>query len=247
QPALAAEPVIFVEVALTHGMAGHLEPLLDIHAPVLPLEKVDTAIFYSINNCLEGLRGIPFGSFLIKQVVEELGAELPRIRNYSTLSPLPLFARELLNKDDVPHGFTQARLSRVLADFSADLRKESRVPDLVDGFFELLKDPLAHQKTLAAPLRRLALIYLTELRAGSKPFDPVANIRSYGLHGSFGVMVSYRYIPEDLEENHERFVRDGEMALSSDLQNEQRTAAALWKGKPEKTKVRKPAAAVQKS
>jgi malonyl-CoA decarboxylase len=264
QPALAAEPVIFVEVALTHGMAGHLEPLLDIHAPVLPLERVDTAIFYSINNCLEGLRGIPFGSFLIKQVVEELGAELPRIRNYSTLSPLPLFARELLNKDDVPHGFTHARLSRVLADFSADIRKESGVPDLVDGFFELLKDPLAHQKALAAPLRRLALMYLTELRAGSKPFDPVANfhfsngarlesihpfanIRSYGLHDSFGVMVSYRYIPEDLEENHERFVRDGEMALSSDLQNEQRTAAALWKGKPEKTKVSKPAAAVQKS
>jgi malonyl-CoA decarboxylase len=264
QPALAGEPVIFVEVALTHGFSGSLEPLLDIHAPVLPLDKVDTAIFYSINNCLEGLRGIPFGSFLIKQVVEELGAELPKVRTYSTLSPLPLFARELTLKDDVPHGFTRPRLSRLLADFSADIKKESGVPDVVDAFFELLKDPLAHQRVLGAPLRRLALVYLTELRSGAKPFDPVANFhfsngarlesiypfantRRYGLHDSFGVMVSYRYIPEDLEENHERFVRDGDVRVSPDLLREQHTAAALWRGKPEKVKPAKPAAAVQKS
>src|SRR5579884_2465177 len=264
QPALSGEPVIFVEVALTHGMANSLEPLLDIHAPVLPLDKVDTAIFYSINNCLEGLRGIPFGSFLIKQVVEELGAELPKIRNYSTLSPLPLFARELTLKDDVPHGFTRARMSRLLAEFSAEIKKEAGVHDVVDAFFELLKEPLAYQRVLSAPLRRLALMYLTELRSGTKPFDPVANFhfsngarlesihpfantRRYGLRDSFGVMASYRYIPEELEENHERFVRDGDMRVSTDLQHEQRIAAALWRDKPEKGKSPKPAAAAQKS
>src|SRR5258708_11157694 len=67
QPALSAEPVIFVEVSLTHGLARDLAPLLDITAPVLPLKQADTAIFYSINNCLEALRDIPFGNFLIKQ------------------------------------------------------------------------------------------------------------------------------------------------------------------------------------
>ena len=90
-PALVEEPIIFVEVALSNGLTGDLEPLLDIHAPVLAPEKADTAIFYSINNCLWGLRGVPFGNFLIKQVVSELASELPNIQTYSTLSPLPHF------------------------------------------------------------------------------------------------------------------------------------------------------------
>ncbi len=76
-PALIDEPIIFVEVALSDGLAGGLEPLLDIAAPVLPPESADTAIFYSINNCLKGLRNIPFGNFLIKQVVAELAVEFP--------------------------------------------------------------------------------------------------------------------------------------------------------------------------
>ena len=58
-PALANEPIIFVEVALLQGLAGDLELLLDVNAPVLATEKADTAIFYSINNCLRGLRNVP--------------------------------------------------------------------------------------------------------------------------------------------------------------------------------------------
>jgi len=256
QPALPGEPVIFVEVALTHGLARSLEPLLNITAPVLPLKQADTAIFYSINNCLDGLRGIPFGNFLIKQVVEELGAELPQIKSYSTLSPLPHLAQALkafadLANQESPHGFTRERLTRLLHDFAADLKREAGVPDLVDALFELLKNPLEHQKTLAAPLRRLALTYLTQYRRDGKPYDPVAafhfsngarlesidpfaNLRPYGLRDSFGVMVNYRYIPEDLEENHERFVRSGEMSVSSALGHEQKITAALW-NPPEET------------
>src|ERR1700716_433432 len=90
-PALVEEPVIFVEVALSQGLTGDLEPLLGVEAPVLDVQKADTAIFYSINNCLKGLRGIPFGNFLIKQVVAEIAAELPNIKTYSTLSPMPNF------------------------------------------------------------------------------------------------------------------------------------------------------------
>lgn len=256
QPALPGEPVIFVEVALTHGLARSLEPLLDITAPVLPLKQADTAIFYSINNCLDGLRGIPFGNFLIKQVVEELGAELPQIKSYSTLSPLPHLAQALkafsdAANHDSPHGFTRERLTRLLHDFTADLKREAGQPDLADALFELLKNPLEHQKSLIAPLRRLALAYLTQYRRDGKPYDPVAafhfsngarlesidpfaNLRPYGLRDSFGVMVNYRYIPEDLEENHERFVRSGEMSVSSALGHEQKITAALW-NPPEKT------------
>jgi malonyl-CoA decarboxylase len=254
QPALAGEPVIFVEVALTQGLARNLEPLLDITAPVLPPEKADTAIFYSINNCLEGLRGIPFGSFLIKQVVDELGAELPNIKNYSTLSPLPNFA-EALDKlgEERESGFTRERLRRLLHDFAGELRRESGRSDPVDALFELLKDPVAHQKALTTPLRRLALAYLMQIRSGHRPFDsvanfhfsngarlesidPFANLRPYGLRDSYGVMVNYRYIREELADNHERFVESGEVKVSPALGGEQRATATLWKGESERHK-----------
>src|SRR5258708_1349169 len=265
QPALPAEPVIFVEVALTHGLARDLGRLLDITTPVLPLKQADTAIFYSINNCLEGLRGIPFGNFLIKQVVNELGAELPKIRDYSTLSPLPQFSHALnfpapvtdnavngavpdIAKDAEP-GFTHDRFTRLLGDFATDLTNEAGVPDRVDALFELLKNPVEHQKVLTAPLRRLALMYLTQLRgklrdpvaafhfsngARLESINPFANLRPYGLRDSFGVMVNYRYIPEDLEENHEQFVRSGEMPVAPALFQERRISVALWKGGKER-------------
>ncbi|HEY2392430.1 MAG TPA: malonyl-CoA decarboxylase family protein [Candidatus Angelobacter sp.] len=269
QPALPAEPVIFVEVALTHGLARDLESLLDVNSPVLPLKQADTAIFYSINNCLEGLRGVPFGNFLIKQVVDDLSVELPSIRNYSTLSPLPRFSRALNAaiasacdttngaSPDITktgeHGFTRERLSRLLDDFSADLKRESGVADSVEALCELLKSPAMHQKVLAAPLKRLALMYLTQLRG--KQLDPVAafhfsngarlesidtfaNLRPYGLRDSYGVMVNYRYIPEDLEENHELFVTSGEITVASSLLQERRTSNALWNGPKTKAKAK---------
>src|SRR4051794_25110770 len=94
-PALPGEPLIFVEVALVRGMAEAVQPLLQRdQAPANPREA-DTAIFYSISNCQEGLRGISFGNFLIKQVVEELKAELPQIPRFAPLSPVPGFRRWL--------------------------------------------------------------------------------------------------------------------------------------------------------
>jgi len=247
QPALPGEPVIFVEVALTRGLARNLEPLLDINAPVLPPKAANTAIFYSINNCLDGLRGIPFGNFLIKQVVEELGAEFPGVNNYSTLSPLPHLA-ETVRAHGNEHGFTRERLSRLIEDFAEDLKQESGESDPAEALLRLLKDPVEHQDVLEAPLRRLALAYVTQLRREGKPWDAVANfhfsngarlesidtfanLRPYGLRDSFGVMVNYRYIPDDLEENHERYVRSGEMRLNPSLIHEHKVVTERWNGK----------------
>jgi malonyl-CoA decarboxylase len=247
QPALPGDPVIFVEVALTQGLARDIAPLLDINAPVLPPEKADTAIFYSINNCLDGLRGIPFGNFLIKQVVDELHAELPNIKNYSTLSPVPLLARALTQHDD-EHGFTRERLARLLHDFAPELARASGKADPVEALFVLLKDPASHREVLVPPLRRLTLAYFTQLKSGNRIYDPVAafhlsngarlesidpfaNVRAYGLRDSFGVMVNYRYIPDDLKENHEQFVRTGNPRLAPGLMQEQRKIAGLWTGR----------------
>jgi malonyl-CoA decarboxylase len=242
-PALVEDPIIFVEVALSKGLTGDLEPLLDIQAPVLASETADTAIFYSINNCLRGLRGVPFGNFLIKQVVSELANELPNIQVYSTLSPLPQFSRALRDQRN-EDGFTHYRISRLLADDSRNLTQAARRRDPVEALLQLLEEPLAHRNVLAKPLERLALAYLTQVREGGKLYDPVAtfhlsngarlerinsfgNLRSYGLKASFGVTANYRYLPAELEENHERFVR-GEIQVANGLVSDHKAVAQAW-------------------
>src|SRR6201996_336370 len=101
-PALPGEPLIFVEVALVQGLAISMPPLLsqgiDEDAARTQAAGADTAIFYSISNCQEGLRGVSFGNFLIKQVVEELQAEFPQLSQFSTLSPIPGFRRWLTRR-----------------------------------------------------------------------------------------------------------------------------------------------------
>jgi malonyl-CoA decarboxylase len=250
-PALADEPIIFVEVALSKGLTGDLAPLLDVDAPVLAPEKADTAIFYSINNCLQGLRNVPFGNFLIKQVVAELAVEFPNIRVYSTLSPLPLFSRALRD-DENELGFTPERLSRLLAEYSRDLTSAAGRRDPVDAFFKLLEHPLTHRDVLAGPLERLALAYLTRAKRDAKLYDPVAtfhlsngarlerinvfgNVRPYGMEASFGVTANYRYLPDELEENHERFVRGGQIRVPSGLFREHKAVAAAWDPAPDKS------------
>jgi malonyl-CoA decarboxylase len=249
-PSLPSEPIIFVEVALSDGILGELEPLLDPNAPVSDPSRADTAIFYSINNCLKGLRNVPFGNFLIKQVVTELAAEFPNIKIYSTLSPMPRFSQSLRDNDN-KDGLTHERLVRLLEDFAPSLTSATGKRDPVDAFIRILDrsrerlPSAAGRRAIAAPLLRVALAYLTHARKDGRLYDPVAtfhlsngarierinaygNLRPYGIEESFGVTVNYRYIPEDLEENHERFVR-GQIEVSRALQRELEAVSAAWK------------------
>jgi malonyl-CoA decarboxylase len=247
-PALPEEPIIFVEVAAAAGGTGDVESLLDVHGPVLAPEKADTAIFYSINNCLKGLRGIPFGNFLIRRVMAEIAEEFPNITRFSTLSPLPRFSQALRDTQN-EDGFTLSRLSRLLADYATSLTEASGRIDPVEALFLLLEEPLAHRDVLSGPLRRLALAYLTRARQNGKLSDPVAtfhlsngarlerinvfgNLRSYGLEASFGVMAGYQYVASELEENHEGFVRDGQVRVAKSLCLENAIVSAAWQGAP---------------
>src|SRR6266849_5105264 len=101
-PALVDEPLIFVEVALTESIPGAIAPLLAEDRQPVAIERARTAVFYSISNCQRGLAGISFGNFLIKQVVEELRRELPKLDNFVTLSPVPGFVQWLQQAPDLP-------------------------------------------------------------------------------------------------------------------------------------------------
>src|SRR6201994_2566065 len=101
-PALVDEPLIFVEVALTEAIPAAIGPLLAKDRTLVPAERARTAVFYSISNTQRGLGGISFGSFLIKQVVEELRRELPKLEDFVTLSPVPGFSSWLKKASDLP-------------------------------------------------------------------------------------------------------------------------------------------------
>jgi malonyl-CoA decarboxylase len=240
-PALPGEPLIFVEVALVKGLAGSVKNLLardlDDAEQRARAEVADTAIFYSISNCQDGLRGISFGNFLIKQVVEELRLELPQLTRFSTLSPVPGFAAWLrANLAD------DSLISRaVTAECRAALIAAAGAPGDADDA-SLLAAALALPNwwqteaaaALKAPLLRLCAAYLTTVRKGRGPLDPVArfhlgngarlerlnwlgNPGERGVQEAYGIMVNYLYDIATIEANHEAFVRDDAIARSADV------------------------------
>ncbi|HVE21912.1 MAG TPA: malonyl-CoA decarboxylase [Acidocella sp.] len=221
-PALPGEPLIFVEVALVTGLAGEVRSLLardtDEEEQRLSAAQADTAIFYSISNCQDGLRGVSFGNFLIKQVVEELRTELPQLVRFSTLSPVPGFASWLAK-----HGSDESLLANAL--WPAD-RAALALPKWWDG-------PAA--AALQAPLLRLCAAYLTSVRKGRGAQDPVArfhlgngarlerinwmgNSEPRGLKESYGIMVNYLYDIATIEANHEAYAREQVIARSEEVE-----------------------------
>ncbi|HEY6432766.1 MAG TPA: malonyl-CoA decarboxylase [Acetobacteraceae bacterium] len=232
-PALPGEPLIFVEVALVNGLSASIQPLLepvtDERAAAAAAARADTAIFYSINNCRDGLRGVSFGNFLIKQVVDELTAELPALTCFSTLSPVPGFRRWLdkyLTADPANQAMLsdaeRAALSDGTSGDEATLLRDALHED--EWWADAIRADLLHM-----PLLRLCATYLTETT--DRGADPVArfhlgngarlerinwlgNLSPRGIQESWGIMVNYLYEPSEIEANHEMFVRDGTVVRS---------------------------------
>src|SRR4029434_10914546 len=114
-PALPQEPLIFIEVALTRGVTAQVQPLLDPDSPVDDPATATCAIFYSITNTQQGLRGVSFGNVLIKQVVDDLGHECPRVRTFAPLSPIPGFRAWLMERTTIAPGSMSAALAKLAA------------------------------------------------------------------------------------------------------------------------------------
>jgi malonyl-CoA decarboxylase len=215
-PQLPDEPLIFIEVALTRGMSAHVQPLLDDRAPVGNPADADCAVFYSITNCQQGLRGISFGNLLIKQVAEDLKREFPHLRRFATLSPIPGFRRWLEKNADA------ALLAR-----------------LADPAWHLGEVPEAVQKQLL----RLCAWYLLRAKKKEEPLDSVARFHlgngaslerlnwlgdtsASGMARSAGLMVNYVYWLAELERNHERYFREHAVVASPVVEKLAREHAA---------------------
>lgn len=215
-PALEDEPLIFVEVALTKGISKSVQDIL--HNGTDMSKKWNTAIFYSINNCQLGLRGIPLGNFLIKMAATEIAKELPSIKKYSSLSPVPGFSQWLadeLNSESKKLGKIKEPLKMLL---NPDWHKQEE-----------------HFRTIKKHLKKACAKYLVEeKKINGQPLNSVArfhfgngaelyrinwmgNISPYGLERSYGLMVNYLYDLKHLEENHENYIRKGELAVSKGI------------------------------
>jgi malonyl-CoA decarboxylase len=212
-PALADEPLIFVEVALTEAMPSAIAPLLAVDRQPVPIERARTAVFYSISNTQKGLGGISFGSFLIKQVVEELRRELPKLDTFVTLSPVPGFV-QWLKQNDVPVSDEERALLENLdrPDWIED-------PELTTKLRAVL-EPLAAYYFLKARTPKGRLIdSVARFHLGNgarlERIDWLGDLSPKGLRESAGIMVNYLYRLDDIEKNHEAYANDGEVVASS--------------------------------
>ena len=228
-PALGDEPLIFVEVALTREIPSAIGPLLAPVRTPLPAQKATTAVFYSISNTQKGLGGVSFGNFLIKQVVENLKRELPNLKTFVTLSPVPGFARWL----------ERERKAEKSACLDA-VAKETLV--LVDetGWNS---DPEKVERVRAVLQPAAAYYFLKAKDSKGRPIDPVArfhlgngarlerlnflgDVSSKGLKQSHGFMVNYLYALDEIEKNHEAFAEKGTVAASPMVRKALRTDLA---------------------
>jgi malonyl-CoA decarboxylase len=213
-PALPDEPLIFVQIALSRGIPTAIAPLLDITGEVGEEARANTAAFYSISNCQDGLRSISFGAFLLKQVIHDLKREGLAIRTFVTLSPIPGFRNWLakqapalaaLETVDESH---QQELSRWCVRYLTSKASANRAAD-----------PVAH-------------FHLSN-GASLEQVNWMGDTSPKGMRQSLGFMVNYLYRPGRIEGNHEAYVKEGQLAVADEVR------ALLEEPKPSKPETAK--------
>lgn len=232
-PRMPEEPLTFIEVALVTGIARNVQTLLDESAPQADPGAADTAIFYSISNTQRGLRGVTFGDHLIKQAVQSLAHDLPGLKTFSTLSPVPGFRTWLSDgepeKIDVFLQDNERDGIRALGENDNTLEALNTVLAVENWFQDKVTE-----ETLRGPLMRLCAAYFHARQEKGLPLDPVARFHlkngarleqmnwlgdtsENGFRQSAGIMVNYRYILGDIEKNHEAYMKDRRIALGSEV------------------------------
>lgn len=237
-PRMPLEPLIFVQVALLEELADNVQRLLDIEAPLADTRRATTAIFYSISATQPGLRGVSFGNFLLKRVIDDLKRDFPRLKTFATLSPIPGLARwAQRHPEEMTEAFLPADRTR-LAGLGIASTDDAALTAVLEGKPDWQADDKL-RTTLREPLLRLAARYLLEARRGDKPVDAVARFHlgngarverlnwladcsAKGLQQSWGIMVNYLYDPDSIESNLEQFASEGLIAASSTVRKQAR-------------------------
>lgn len=206
-PAMPNEPLIFVEVALMEGIASSIQSVLDDGRAPIDAHAADTAVFYSISNCQAGLAGISFGAFLIKQVAADLAQELPNLKTFATLSPVPGFAKWLAGETENSQALPQnGDALRVLA--------ANYLMDAKDG--------------RGGPLDPVAKFHLGN-GAQLQQIHADADTSVKGLAQSHGLMVNYLYELDKVESRHEAYAAASELSVSRAVKGlRQKTSESDW-------------------
>ena len=217
-PALEDEPIIFVQVALTNGLGRSIQ---EITKPRLDGDqKYDSATFYSISNCQEGLSRVTLGNFLIKRVVFEIQEELPNIKHFGTLSPIPGFRDWFSYLEDV-------KIKNILGEMPIDNISFLKSSDLKVGDPRIVANKVAITKLVAHYLmneknhKQLPINDVCRFHLGNGAIiDDIiinANISEVGLNRSLGVMVNYLYELKNIEKNHEEYINNKTIIISDKL------------------------------
>jgi malonyl-CoA decarboxylase len=204
-PALPGEPLIFVEVAFVNEMPAAVAPILALEGAVGDPRQARCAVFYSITSCQAGLKGISFGNFLIKQVAEDLHAELPNLKVFATLSPIPGLRR-----------WAESRLG-------------GRLPSNRAALEGLAAWYLTREWREGHALDPVARFHLGN-GARLDRINPGADASPRGEAQSFGLMVNYVYDLGDVERNHEEYVNRHHAVRSAAVEKLAREGAALVEG-----------------
>jgi malonyl-CoA decarboxylase len=221
-PAVVDDPLIFVEVALETEIPGAIAPILASgRQDFLDPQKARVAVFYSISNCQRGLAGVSFGNFLIKQVVEEICRELPKLSTFVTLSPAPNFA-----------GWLAGELANE-ASSAISPADRAQLALLEQPFW--WTDPLAFEPLKEPLTRAAAWYYLRGKNARGLPVDAVARFHlgngarlerinwlgdtsERAIKQAHGMMVNYLYDLDEIEKNHEAYAEGRTVVASPNVQ-----------------------------
>ncbi|MBU2954322.1 malonyl-CoA decarboxylase [Marinobacter sp. F3R08] len=236
-PAIGDEPLIFVEVALTKGIPDKIQPILaNDHYDIDDPHLADSAAFFGISNCQVGLRGISFGNFLIKQVVQELKQELPNLKNFVTLSPLPMFRNWLEQTYHPDSGLLTPEAQQVLSHL--DNPEWTNHPELSERLNQVIR-PLAaryllkEKNSAGLPMNPVARFHLGN-GAELHRINWLGDVSEKGMEQSAGLMVNYLYVLENIERNNEKYTTNGEVVCSPSVRELSKQGRKLLQGESEK-------------
>ncbi len=226
-PQMPEEPLIFIEVALTLEIPATIESVLTGKRQVIRANEARTAVFYSISNCNIGLRGIPFGNFLIKQVVEVLRRELPNLDTFVTLSPLPGFAGWLARERKASaEGIISPEEARSLQ--TLDFEGWSKTPETSEAVRPLLVSAAARfllqakdENGLPAdPVQRFHMSNGARLNR----INWLGDVSGRGLKQAHGFMVNYLYDLKAIEANQEAIAVNGTIDVNPAVRDQLKVA-----------------------